>query len=172
MRLFNQTKNALAWSMGGQSFTCEPWGPVDIPDELVPAAKSRGLPLDVAAMAPEVRAQVRVADERAAADQAPLLALKAQAENAQAGEREAKRELEAMSVELSRVRGELRAANETVESQRGQLQRVTADKEAAEQLMSAAEQKATAAEAKAIRAEALLAEKTEKPKAKRAEASG
>lgn len=173
MRLFNQTKNELAWSMGGQAYGCEPWGSLEVPDELVPACRSRGLPLDVAPVSPEARAQVRVADERAAADQAPLLALKAQAENAQAGEREAKRELESASVEISRLRSELRAANELADSLRDQLARVTSDKDAAEQLMSAAEQRATEAEAKAIRAEALLTEQAKpKGKSKSPEVSG
>lgn len=173
MRLFNQTKNALSWEMGGVRYTCEPWSSVELDDALVSHARSRGLPLDVAPVAPETRAQVRVADERAAADQAPLLALKKAADDAQAAEREAKRALEQLSVDLSNARGQLREANQIIESQRGQIQRLTADKEAAEQLMSAAEQKATEAEARAIKAEALHAERAERPKGKaRAEASG
>jgi chromosome segregation ATPase len=169
MRLHNQGKNALSWDMGGERFSCEPWGAIEIPDALVSAVRSRGLPLDVTPVAPELRAQVRVADERAASDAAPLLALRKQADDAQASERAAKAEVEALSVELSAERGKLRDAREQNAELAKKLKAAAADKEAAERLLTEASAQATASEERAIKAEALLAErskggKPDKPK--------
>lgn len=164
MRLFNQSKHQLGWSMGGQSFTCEPWGSVDVPEELVGAAKSRGLPLGPVQVAPEVRAHVRIAEERAAADQAPLLALRKEADEALAREKAAIAELERCQGDLARLNRDYRETNERIATLTDKLARAEADKAAAETLLSETSAQATASEARAIKAEALLSEK--QPKAK------
>jgi hypothetical protein len=169
MRLYNQTKNQLGWSLGGKKLEAEPWGPVDIPDALAAAVRKMGLPLGIAPVAPEHRALVRVADEQAAAAAEPLRVLKAAADAAQAGERAAKEELERMSVELGSVRGELRQARESITDLKGRLKQALADKGAAEALLSETAANAEASEARAIKAEAMRGEKPAQPKAKRAE---
>jgi hypothetical protein len=167
MRLFNQGKNQLGWSMGGVGFSCEPWGVVEVPDEFIESVKSRGLPLDVAPVAAELRAQVRIADEQAGAREAPLLALRQQADDAAASERAAKEELARCSSELTAARDELRRARDQIGTLEADLKRVTADKASAERLMSEHADKAAEADAGRIKAEALLAErpKVAKPKA-------
>ena len=87
MRLYNQTKTRLAWAMGGTAYEAEPWGSVDLPDGLARAAQKLGVPLGEVPIPPEERAQVRIAEERAAADAAPLRALEARATKAEAAER-------------------------------------------------------------------------------------
>ncbi len=58
MKLYNQTKNPLRWTISMTTYTCEPWGEVDIPDMFVEHCKVRGLPLGTVAVAPEVKAGV------------------------------------------------------------------------------------------------------------------
>jgi hypothetical protein len=169
-RLYNQSKNQLGWSMGGVAYSCEPWGVVEIADELVSAAVSRGLPLGPVQVSPEERAQVRIADERAASDQAPLLALKAQLEQAQASEREARAELGRVSVDLSTAKNALREAGELNEKLGDKVRRLESDKAAAEQLLTEADKRATDAEARAIKSEALLTERDKPKKQKQTEA--
>lgn len=163
MRLFNQSKNQLGWSMGGENYSCEPWGPIEVSDELVPAVKSRGLPLDVAPVAVELRAQARIADEQAEAKEAPLRALRQQCDDAQAAERSAKEELARLSSELTATRDELRRERSSTAKLATELERVRADKDSAETLMSEQAKKAAEADAGRIKAEALLNERT-KPK--------
>lgn len=158
MRLFNQTKNQLRWDMNGALYECEPWGPVELPDELVAAAKSRGLPLDLVATAPEIRAHERIADERAVADQAPLLALRKEADEAKARETAAVDALERCQADLASARRSLIESDTLVEQLQDKLRRMTADKDAAEKLFSEASAQATESEARAIKAEALLSE--------------
>jgi hypothetical protein len=162
MRAFNQTKNRLGWSMAGVRYECEPWESVELKDPLYAAARKLGIPLDVAPVAPELRAAVRIAEERQASQEAPLHALKALADSAQASERAAKEELGRLSVELSQARSDLREANERLVRMRDELARIKADREAAEALVSETAAQATAAEERAIKAEALHAES--KPK--------
>lgn len=164
MRLFNQSKNQLGWSMNGERYGCEPWGPVEVPDELVAAVKSRGLPLDVAPVAVELRAQARIADEQAEAAEAPLRALRQQCDDAQASERSAKEELARLSSELTAARDELRRERDRAAKLEVELKRVSADKDSAEALMSEQAKKAAEADAARIKAEALLTERTKSPK--------
>lgn len=163
MRLYNQTKKALGWSMGGVRYEAEPWGAVELPDDLAQAARQLGVPLDVTPIAPEIRAQVLVADEQASASDKVFRAIRERANAAEAAERAAKEELGRMSVEISKARSDIREANELIESLRDQVKHLKADKEAAEALITETAAQATAAEERAIKAEALA---TEKPKSK------
>lgn len=158
MRLFNQTKNALSWSMGGVTYSCQPWGPVSVPDDLVGAVRSRGLPLGMAPVERETRAKVLIADEEAQARDAPLIQLRKQLEDAQDKAKAAEQELERMSAELSAVRDELRTEKAQVAELQEQALALKADKESAEALMSEQAQKAVEADAARIKAEAQVAE--------------
>jgi hypothetical protein len=160
MRLFNQTKNQLRWSMGGKVYEAGPWDSVEIPDQFGPAARKLGLPLAVAPVAPETRAQVRVADESAAAAQEPLRLLRKAADEAQAGERAAKEELERLSVELSAARAAHAQCSAELDRTREQLARANSDREAAERLLTETAAGAEASEARAVKAETLMAEKS------------
>jgi chromosome segregation ATPase len=162
MRLYNQTKKNLSWSMGAATFACEAWGSVEIQDDLVPLVLSRGLPLDVAPVAPEQRAQAQIADAVEAGKSDALRALRDQAEDARAAERAARDEIARMSVELSEARERAKKAESAAEKLTGDLSRMKADKQAAEELLAAEGVRATDAETRAIRAEALL-EDAKKP---------
>jgi hypothetical protein len=166
MRLYNQTKHNLRWDMSGHVFTAEPWGHVHVPDEFVDAVKSRGLPLDIAPVPPEARAKVRIADQAAADQEAPLRALKAQLDDAQASERSAKEELERMSVELSKARADLRSEQEQALNMLSEIERMKADLDAANKLVAEHAAKAAASEERAIKAEAVKAETEAAPKKK------
>lgn len=168
MRLHNQTKKHLSWKMGEQ-FECAPWGHVIVPDEMVSAVKSRGLPLDVTPVAPEMRAQARVEDQQAAEREAPLHALRKAADEALAGERTAKEEVERLQIELSQANEARREAESLLVAKNGELSRALSDKAAAESLLVDASSLATASEERALKAEALLGEtqkssKPDKPK--------
>jgi len=171
MLLFNQTKNHLKWSMGGQSFACEPWASLDLPDEIAEHCTKRGIPLGVAPVAPEHRAQVRVEDERKASDDSALLAMKDRAEAAEADARAARGELTQAKQDLSAARGESKRLADELEKRTGELSRCQADKKTAEELLDAEAKRATDAEAKAIKAEALLSE-TRKPKPEKRASAG
>jgi hypothetical protein len=163
MRLYNQTKHNLSWKIDGVQYECEAWGPIRIPDELLYAIKSRGLPLDVTPVAPEHRAQARIADQEESDREKPLLALKKAADEAQANERSAKQEVERLQVELGAANDTVRELRDIVTVAREECNRLTGEKVAAESLLSEAGKRATDAEERAIKAEALLAELQKEP---------
>lgn len=171
MLAFNQTKHDLTWSLAGQKYSCEAWGSVDVPEELWSACKRLGLPLDVASVPPELRAQVRIEDERKASDDSALHALKERAEKAEVTARSLKGELERTITERDEARGDTKRALGTIEELRSQLARANADKATAEEMLDAEAKRATDAEAARIKAEALLAEKSKQPKAEKPRAS-
>lgn len=169
MRLYNQTKKPLAWSMGDAKFSCEPWGSVEMADDIAPFAIGRGLPLDVAPVAPEQRAQAQIAEAVEAGKSDALRALRDQAEDAKAAERAARDELARMSVELSDARERASKAEEDSRKLAAEVTRLKADKQAAEELLAAEGVRATDAETRAIQAEALLSDSkksAEQPKQK------
>lgn len=163
MRLYNQTKKHLSWKMG-EHFECAPWGHVSVPDELLDAVKSRGLPLDVTPVAPELRAQARVEDQQNADREAPLHALRKAADEALASERSAKAEVERLQVALGAANEARSAAEKALAEKSEELARALSEKSAAESLLTESASQATAAEERALKAEALLADgKPSKP---------
>ncbi|HEU4544363.1 MAG TPA: hypothetical protein VFR23_24745 [Jiangellaceae bacterium] len=164
MRLFNQSKNELRWTLGGSAFEAEPWGPVDVPDEFVAAVRKLGVPLAVSPVAPEARARQKVSDDATAQQDSALRGLKQRAEVAEADARAAREELERLSIELSKAREGQRTAEEAARELSEQLARAKADAKAAEGLLSEQASKAAEAEEKALRAEAMLVDRAEKPK--------
>lgn len=160
--LFNQTNKQLSWSMGGRKFSCAPWESVDIPGDLADACKRRGLPLGVTPVPPETRATRRVEESKQAASNDELTALKAQikdakAEAASSSEFAAKQQRATES--LTQKLRETQAENARL---REQLSSVTADKKAAEDLLSDTAKQATHAEERALKAEAVLNERKSK----------
>ncbi len=164
MLRFNQTKNALSWKLSGQVFTCEPWGSVDIPDGLVQACVSMGLPLGVSATAPEQRAQERIEEEKRARENDAFAAVLRRAEAAEADAKAAKAELERLQVAMSDTRAAFVKLSTERDALAGELARTKADKDAAERLLSEQAQRAEDAEVKAQKAEALSAAKAEPKK--------
>lgn len=165
MRLFNQTKNQLRWSMGGQSYEADPWGTVtpEIPDGLVSVTKSMGLPLSSGPAEPAQRARQQVADDAAERSKQALFALRKQVDEAAATERYAREQLDARDIELSTVRSELRELKQRYDQLRDKLTAAKDDAKAAEGLLAEQSAKAAAAEERAIKAEALLHEHKTKP---------
>lgn len=169
MRLYNQTKKTLSWSMGVASFTCEPWGSVELSDDLAPFAMARGLPLDVSPVAPEQRAQQQIAEAVEAGKSDALRALRDQLDASKSAERAARDEIARLGVELSDARERATKAEEDARKLSGECSRLKADKQAAEELLAAEGVRATDAETRAIQAEALLSDAkkpVESPKAK------
>ena len=173
MLAFNQSQHTLSFSTGGVKFSCEPWGSVDIPDEFWGACVRMGLPLDIASVPPEKRAQVRVADERKASDEAIVHALREQAEAAEAVSRNLRTELQAKISELSEVRSEAKKLTEERDGLKSQLARALSDKKTAEELLDAEAKRATDAETRVIKTEALLAERSKaQPKTEKRASAG
>jgi hypothetical protein len=90
MKLYNQTKNNLRWDLSLTTYTCQPYGEVEVPDMFVLHCKKRGLPLDVTPVAPEVKANksLEAATEQAKKDE--VFALQKQLAEAIASEGVAK----------------------------------------------------------------------------------
>ena len=168
MLAFNQTKHDLSWSLSGQKYSCEAWGSVDLPEELWQASQRLGLPLGVASVLPELRAQARIEDERKASDDRVLYALKERAEKAEATTQSLQSELERVITERDEARGETKRALSAVEDLRSQLARANADKKTAEEMLDTEAKRATDAEAGRIKAEALLTETRKSKGEKRA----
>lgn len=164
MLRFNQTKHRLSWSMSGQAFECEPWGSVEIPENLWEACVSRGLPLGITATAPEQRAQERIEDEKAARERDAFAAVLKRAEAAEADANVAKAELGRTQIELSEARAATVKADTKCAALASELARTKADKEAAEQLLSQEAKRAEEAELKFQKLQALSAEKKQQPK--------
>lgn len=101
MKLYNQSKNPLRWKIGMTQFTCEPWGEVDVQDMFVEHCKARGLPLGVSPVAPEVKADVALANANELARRDEILALQHELALARASEGTAKLEVEKIARELS-----------------------------------------------------------------------
>jgi chromosome segregation ATPase len=147
--------------MAGVTYACPPWGPVDVPHELVSACKSRGLPLDIVAVPPETRAIRRVAEEKTAHQKDGVIQLNRRAEAAEAETREARRQFEQSNLELSATRDKFRRLEVEAEGMRGEITALRADKEAGDRAMQSALTDASEAEKVAIRRAAAQAQAAE-----------
>ena len=101
MILHNQTSNRLSWSMGSREFSCEPWGPVDVPDEWVELCIKRTLPLGQSPVPAESKAsaRARAAQDTARADE--IRVLRGQLEETQAVAASAQQEAEKTKRQLT-----------------------------------------------------------------------
>ena len=61
MRFYNQTGKPMAFELGGKSYTCEPWGMVEIADRFAYAVKAQGMKLGTVEVPAEQRAATRSA---------------------------------------------------------------------------------------------------------------
>ncbi len=155
MLLFNQTKNPLKWTMGGQVFACDPWGSVDLESGQVKACLRRGLPLASTPIDPEVRATRRIAEEQEEASKGVFQALEREANEAKGAAKAAKTQLDATLAELDAERGKTRLLREKVAKLEQHVAELEADAKAAEQLIQETSKAAADSEARAIKAEAL-----------------
>jgi regulator of replication initiation timing len=162
--LHNQSKQSLSWDMGGQTFTCEPWGSVDVPDAMVAGCRRRGLPLDSVPAAPEIRARVRMSDEVQAAQDADTKRMRDAIAAAEASARAAKEALEQAQLDLGAALEDGRKLKDENAKLRKEIASAKADKKAAEELIAETAKQATDSEERALRAEAELRELTAKKK--------
>lgn len=135
MRLFNQTKNNLAWSMGGEAFACEPYGSLVVDDALLEPIRSRGLPLGVAPVPPEVKAVQRVAEAEADSKNGELATLRAAVVTAQAEANAARQEVELASVATSRANERATVLERDLAAARSSLESAQSERLAAEALL-------------------------------------
>lgn len=147
----NQTKQRLSWDMGGRKFSCEPWGSVELPENLVVHCRKRGIPLDVVPVAPEMRAHVRMQDEIDAARADDIKALQRQVKTAQASEAFAKEELNRVQLQSDKVGARCRELEAECARLEAELESCKADKRAADELIEETAKQATDAEEKALR---------------------
>jgi hypothetical protein len=155
MLQFNQTKHALKWRMSGHTFTCEPWGSIDLEPWQAEACKRRGLPLGPAPVDPEVRATRRLAEEQEEASKGAFQALKREADEAKGAARASKEQLDATLVELDTERGKTRLLRDKVAKCEQRISELEADAKAAEQLIQETAKAAAQSEERAIKAEAV-----------------
>lgn len=161
MRLYNQTRNALEWGMQWdgehRSFAVEPFGTIEIDDDLVEHCKSRGLPLATTPMSPEQRAGTVLEEEKARAREDELTRLKEELASATFGIEEARKTVERIQHDLSQARADASAANDFRQEAEERARKANADRAAAESLLQETVQKLTAAEDRAMKAEAQVA---------------
>lgn len=100
MRFFNQSNKPLKWDMSGVEYVVEPFGPVEIPDDLVAACRSRGLPIDISPVPPMHKAEITVRAEAEAARTDEARLLREQIEEVTASFQSAKAEAERAKVDL------------------------------------------------------------------------
>jgi hypothetical protein len=101
MILHNQTPKQLNWEMGGQKFACEPWGPVDVPDQWVELCAKRTLPLGQSPVPAESKASVRAKAAQDTARSDEVRVLKGQLEESQAVAVSAQKEAEDVKRKLT-----------------------------------------------------------------------
>lgn len=94
MKQYNQSDKSLSWEMGGKSFSCEAYGFVDVPDELVPFARKRGLPLSGAPVAAEAKALRKAAAEKKYAEESDVIKMREQLAVLEASVKTAEAELD------------------------------------------------------------------------------
>ena len=94
MKLFNQTDKNLRWDLAGKTFSCEPYGSVEVEHELVEHIKTRGLPLGVSSVTPEAKADVSLKHASDAARKDEIAGLQKQLTVAVANEKSVNEELE------------------------------------------------------------------------------
>ena len=126
MRFYNQTGKPMAFELGGKSYTCEPWGMVEIADRFAYAVKAQGMKLGTVEVPAEQRAAERVAAQKESETQqkvndltrqlAESLSARSAAEEAVAAAarktREAKAAVKELKIELAETQELLRVAEE------------------------------------------------------------
>jgi hypothetical protein len=146
MRLYNQTKNELEFSLAGEEYHVKPFGAVNIPDQWIETCRTRRLPLDVSPVPAETKATAIVAEERDAAradevnklNEALRIALASEAAAKEECERE-KRALDAAAVVNEELRGELTQKAEDILTLEADLEAVRAELGATAQKLELAE---------------------------------
>jgi chromosome segregation ATPase len=109
MLLHNQTGNRLLWEALGKTFAWDPYGPCDIPDDLVEHIKLEGFPVAATPVSPKEKAQRAVESQHDGEKDAEIKRLRSSLEDAEARVTEAERavqsaatrQAEAMQSELA-----------------------------------------------------------------------
>jgi hypothetical protein len=157
-KLYNQSKHPLKWTINMTTYTCDAYGPVDVPDMFVVHCKTRGLPLDVTPVAPEVRAQDGLAAATQAAKADELLNLRHECELLKASERTAKMELERALADLASAKEQAGNASGAASELKKQLDLVTSEKNETELLLNETALKLEEATKRAERTSATVAD--------------
>lgn len=144
MILHNQTNKHLDFTLTGHgTFKALPFGQVDVPDQLVEACKARKLPLGHTPVAPALKAEAISEEEKANVRADELRQTKEALALSKVGEKEAKEAAERSQVESGALRRELEAARATIAEREETIRSLTADKDAAEDLLREVTQKLT-----------------------------
>lgn len=149
--LYNQTKNALSFEMGGKKYGCEAWGSVELPEKYLPFVTSYGLPLGPVPVVPEMRARVIVEEELDASRKSDLRKQREEALTAQAQARAAGEELGRAQIELGQARQRCAALEDEIRRRDDQIASLVAEKKAADELLQETARQATAAEERALK---------------------
>ncbi len=127
MKLYNQTRNALRWDLSMTTYTCEPYGEVEVPDMFVMHCKKRGLPLDVTPVAPEIKANKSIEAATESAKNDEIVALQKTISEAVASEKVAKTELEKALVGAEKFKSEKIAIEVSLAESKSKYESLVAD---------------------------------------------
>lgn len=165
--LFNQSAAPLQWDMSAVRYSCEPWGRVEVPDELAQACIRLGLPLSVTPIAPEVRAQRQIAQAEQDSKAESFANIRKEADAALAVAKSEKEERERLATELGSARGAIKDAAALAEKLRHEIADAKAGRDAALQQAEQMSKRAADSEEKAIRLAAELKAMRESPSAQK-----
>lgn len=141
MLLYNQIRQPLSWDARGQVYNWEPFGSCTVPDDLLPHIRSQKVPVDVAPIAPEIKASAIVDEQREAERGDTVFKLRAALTKAEAEASVAKATVE--DAEKGRAEAELatKEAKSALREEQARSTQFQADLRAAEQLLAEAMRK-------------------------------
>lgn len=145
MLLYNQKRQPLAWDAGGKSFSWEPFGTCEVPDELVPHIKAQKVPVDVAPVAPEIKASVIVDEQRSVARSDEVLQLKEALRLANADAAAARQAAESAEARKRDAEIDTADAGKALKEEKARSKQFEADLHACEQLLADTSRKLDAA---------------------------
>jgi hypothetical protein len=136
MLLYNQKRHPLTWDAQGKIYEWEAFGVCDVPDDLVPHVKSQKVPVDVAPVAPEIKAAVIVDEQRAASRSDEVLQLKEALRLAEADAAAARQAVESAEARKRDAEAETADAAKAIREEKARAAQFEADLRACEQLLA------------------------------------
>lgn len=140
MLLHNQLNAPISWEALGAVYSWEPYGALELPDELVPLIRSEGFPVDVAPVPPREKSGRAAAEAAAHATESEtakaLAAAREQVNEAEERARVAKAAAEAADLRAAGLRGELDGANSQILALNEEVRTLRADAGEYEKMLS------------------------------------
>lgn len=136
MLLYNQRREPLTWDARGKVYTWEPFGTCEVPDDLFPHIKAQKVPVDLAPVAPEIKAATVVDEQRSAARADEVLQLKEALRLAKADAASARQAAEDAESRRQDAESGLATAEKAIEHQKAVAKQFEDNLRACEELLA------------------------------------